>query len=130
LSTEIVLEMWEKWVLLATLAAETCLMRASVGDIVAAGGASFATGMLAESIAIATHSGYPPRDAVRERIRGTVAAEGSTLTASMLRDVERGSRTEADHILGDLIRRGTGDLPLLSLAYLHLRAYEARRVRG
>ncbi|HTA74421.1 MAG TPA: 2-dehydropantoate 2-reductase [Gemmatimonadaceae bacterium] len=130
LSEQIVLEMWEKWVLLATLAAETCLMRASVGDIVAAGGAPFATAMLAESIAIATASGYPPRDPVRERVRGTISAEGSTLTASMLRDVERGSRTEADHILGDLIRRGTGDSALLSLAYLHLRAYEVRRARG
>jgi 2-dehydropantoate 2-reductase len=122
--------MWEKWVMLATLAAETCLMRASVGDIVAAGGAPFAGGLLAESVAVATGSGYPPRDAVRDRIRGTVTAEGSTLTASMLRDVERGSRTEADHILGDLIRRGTGESPLLSLAYLHLRAYEARRARA
>jgi 2-dehydropantoate 2-reductase len=130
LSEQIVLEMWEKWVLLATLAAETCLMRASVGDIVAAGGAAFATSMLSESIAIARHAGYPPRDPVRERIGGTVTAEGSTLTASMLRDVERGSKTEADHILGDLIRRGTGDSPLLSLAYLQLKAYEARRARA
>lgn len=130
LSDQIVLEMWEKWVLLATLAAETCLMRASVGDIVAAGGVSFATNMLDESIAIAQHAGYPPRDAVRDRVRGTVTAEGSTLTASMLRDMERGSKTEADHILGDLIRRGTGDSALLELAYLHLKAYEARRARA
>lgn len=130
LSEQIVLEMWEKWVLLATLAAETCLMRASVGDIMAAGGAAFAAGMLTESIAVARHAGYPPRDPVRDRIRGTVTAEGSTLTASMLRDVERGSKTEADHILGDLIRRGPGDSPLLGLAYLHLKAYEARRARA
>ena len=129
LSEHIVLEMWEKWVLLASLAAETCLMRASVGDIIKAGGAPFASALLAESVAIAAASGYPPRDAVRDRIRGTVTAEGSTLTASMLRDVERGSKTEADHILGDLIRRGTGDSPLLGLAYLHLRAYEVRRDR-
>jgi 2-dehydropantoate 2-reductase len=130
LSDQIVLEMWEKWVLLATLAAETCLMRASVGDIMTAGGAAFATSMLSEAIAIAEHAGYPPRGAVRDRVRGTVTAEGSTLTASMLRDVERGSRTEADHILGDLIRRGTGDSPLLSLGFLQLKAYEARRARA
>jgi 2-dehydropantoate 2-reductase len=130
LSDQIILEMWEKWVMLATLAAETCLMRASVGDIVAAGGAPFATDLLGESIAIAREAGYPPRDPVRERVRGIVTGERSTLTASMLRDVERGSRTEADHILGDLIRRGTGESPLLSLAYLQLRAYEERRARG
>jgi 2-dehydropantoate 2-reductase len=130
LSEQIVLEMWEKWVLLATLAAETCLMRASVGDIVAAGGTPFAASMLSESIAIARQAGYPPRDPARERISGIVTAEGSTLTASMLRDVERGSKTEADHILGDLIRRGAKESPLLELAYLHLRAYEARRARA
>jgi 2-dehydropantoate 2-reductase len=129
LSEQIVLEMWEKWVLLATLAAETCLMRAAVGDIVAAGGSAFAEQMLGESIAIATANGYPPREPVRERVKGTVTQAGSTLTASMLRDVERGARTEADHILGDLIRRGRGDTTLLGLAYLNLRAYEARRTR-
>jgi 2-dehydropantoate 2-reductase len=51
----------------------------------------------------------------------------------MLRDIERGAPTEADHILGDLIRRGGGggpnDFPLLRIAYAHLRAYEARRKR-
>ena len=59
---------------------------------------------------------------------------GSTFAASMLRDVERGAPTEADHILGDLIRRGSAgggpnDFPLLRIAYAHLRAYEARRKR-
>jgi 2-dehydropantoate 2-reductase len=50
----------------------------------------------------------------------------------MLRDIENGARIEADHIVGDLIRRGeaTGrNFPLLRVAYAHLRAYEARRVR-
>jgi 2-dehydropantoate 2-reductase len=59
---------------------------------------------------------------------------GSTFAASMLRDIERGAPTEADHILGDLIRRGGGgdgpnDFPLLRIAYAHLRTYEARRKR-
>ncbi|HEY0353554.1 MAG TPA: ketopantoate reductase family protein, partial [Enterovirga sp.] len=34
-SEVILLEMWEKWVFLASLASGTCLMRAAVGDIVA-----------------------------------------------------------------------------------------------
>ena len=37
-SEHILHDMWEKWVLLATLASATCLMRAAVGDIVAAPG--------------------------------------------------------------------------------------------
>jgi 2-dehydropantoate 2-reductase len=52
----------------------------------------------------------------------------------MLRDIERGARTEADHVVGDLIRRGRdaspdGPRPKLETAYLHLKAYEARRER-
>ena len=66
------------------------------------------------------------------RNRGMLTMPGSTFAASMLRDIERGAPTEADHILGDLVRRGGGgpsDLPLLRIAYAHLRAYEARRKR-
>jgi 2-dehydropantoate 2-reductase len=50
----------------------------------------------------------------------------------MLRDVERGAATEADHIVGDLLARGgarESDYPLLQIAYAHLRTYEARRQR-
>ena len=49
----------------------------------------------------------------------------------MLRDVEDGKRAEADHILGDLLRRAAKADPrsLLRIAYAHLKAYEARRER-
>jgi 2-dehydropantoate 2-reductase len=48
----------------------------------------------------------------------------------MLRDIERNAPIEADHVVGDLLRRGVeGGSPLLRIAYLHLKAYEARRVR-
>jgi 2-dehydropantoate 2-reductase len=50
----------------------------------------------------------------------------------MLKDIERGAPTEADHILGDFLRRGrwsTADTVLLPVAYAQLRSYEARRAR-
>jgi 2-dehydropantoate 2-reductase len=62
-------------------------------------------------------------------------AQGSTLTASMLRDIENGLRTEGDHVLGDLLARRRADKPagapltLLELAYTHVKAYEARHGR-
>src|ERR1700710_253462 len=60
-SQNIVQEMWEKWVFLATLAACTCLMRTSVGNILASpGGKDFILGMLDECSAIASAEGYPP----------------------------------------------------------------------
>ncbi len=132
-STEILLEMWEKWVFLATLAGSTCLMRAAIGDVVASGGAPLALELLEECRSIAAREGFTPRPEFLERTRRTVTAAGSTLTASMLRDMERRARIEADHILGDLLRRGNqvpnADRSLLQLAYRHLKAYEARRDR-
>jgi 2-dehydropantoate 2-reductase len=47
--------------------------------------------------------------------------------------MELAARIEADHILGDLLRRGnralSADRSLLRLAYMHLKAYESRRNR-
>jgi 2-dehydropantoate 2-reductase len=133
-SEQIVQEMWEKWVFLATLAGGTCLMRATIGDIVGSpGGRDFMIGLLAECRAVAQANRHPPRDAVMERFRAALTAEGSSLTASMLRDIERRAPIEADHIVGDLIRRGgetgaqSSDMPLLRVAYAHLKAYEGRR---
>ena len=66
------------------------------------------------------------------RARGMLTAAGSTLTASMLRDIERNAPIEADHIIGDLLNRGEKSqkkLPHLNTAYTHLKSYEARRTR-
>ena len=132
LSETILQEMWEKWVFIATGAGITCLMRAAVGDIVAAGTADLAIGLLDKCAAIATAQGFPPRLDFFERTRSMFTAPGSLLTASMLRDIERGRPIEADHILGDLLRRagsGTDRRSLLAIAFAHAKAYEARRAR-
>ncbi len=132
-SDAIILEMWEKWVMLATLAASTCLMRAPVGDIMAApGGEDFVTGLLDEIQAIATANGNASRPKPLATARKLLTEPGSGFAASMLRDVEGGGRIEADHIIGDLLRRGTAagvDAPRLRIAYAHVKAYEARRAR-
>ena len=129
-SGTILQDMWEKWVFLASLACLTSSMRAAVGDVVAAGGTWFAQGLFDEAAAIAAGAGHAPRPAFVERMRGAIAAPGSTFTASMLRDIERGGRIEAEHIVGDLIARGSEEgTRLLRTAYLHLKAYEARRAR-
>jgi 2-dehydropantoate 2-reductase len=132
-SDAISLEMWEKWVFLAALAGITCLMRAAIGDIVAAGGADLAASLLEECRSVAAAAGWPPRPAFLESALGRLTAGGSTLAASLLNDVERGGPTEADHILGDLLRRrggpAQGDQSLLRLAYTAIKASEARAAR-
>lgn len=132
-SDRILQEMWEKWVFLASLAGSTCLFRAPVGVILATpDGEAIVERLFAECRAIAAENGHAVRDAFLERSRSMLFAAGSPLTASMLRDVQNGSRTEADHVLGDLIRRGdaaqSGDaLSVLRVVYSQLKAYEAQR---
>jgi 2-dehydropantoate 2-reductase len=131
LSDQIVLEMWEKFVLLASLAGMTCLMRAPVGAIVATNdGAALMGEFVAECTAVATAAGHAPRASFLARTQGLLTERGSTFTASMLRDIERGGPTEGDHILGDLLQRARAlgvATPLLRTAVCHVEAYEARR---
>src|SRR5215216_2887019 len=112
-SDAILVEMWEKWVMLASLAAGSCLMRAPVGAIVAApGGRELMLGLIDETFAVAKAAGREPRAAAMERTRTTLTMPKSGFAASMMRDMEGGGRTEADHVIGDLIRRGEGaDVP-------------------
>ena len=130
LSEHILLDMWEKWMFIATMAGMTCLMRAALGDIEKAGATSIALALFEECSAVAAKNGHPPRAVIGERIRATLTAPGSTLTASMLRDIEGHKRTEHEHVLGDLFSRGGGaHTPILGICLAHLRAYEARRLR-
>jgi 2-dehydropantoate 2-reductase len=133
LSENILQDMWEKWVFLATLAGSTCLMRASIGNIVAAPhGADTVTAMYDECCQIAIANGHGPRAKAIDTALATLTQANSELTASMLRDLERNARIEADHILGDLLRRraAAGEerrISPLAIAYAHLKAYEARQ---
>lgn len=130
-SENVLLDAWDKWVMLATLAGMTCLMRGSVGDIVStAEGQALMEEMLAECAQIAAQSGYPvPGDRLAQT-RALLTQPGSSFTASMLRDIERGGPTEGEHILSDLVQRGRQlgvETPLLRVADTHLQVYEFRR---
>lgn len=130
-SGHIVSAMWEKWVMLASLAGMNCLMRADVTTIVdAPDGRNLCLQMLDECSAVASAHGHPPRGQVLADIRAFVDKPYGAFTASMLRDLEQGKRTEADHILGDLIAHAESrdvETPLLRAAYCHLKAYEGRQ---
>lgn len=125
--------LWEKWVMLASLAGMTCLMRASIGEIVSApGGEALLLQILGECSAVAAAHDHAPREAVLEGTRRMLTEAGSKFTASMLRDIEIGHRIEADHVIGDLITRAEARqiaTPLLRIAHVHLKAYEARLKR-
>jgi 2-dehydropantoate 2-reductase len=125
--------MWDKWVLLATLAGITCLMRAPVGDIVATGsGEKLTLALLHEHSAVAKASGFTTPEAVMQNYRSMLTQKGSMFTASMLRDIESGGRAEGEHILGALLERARKlnvAAPVLEIAATNLEAYAARKKR-
>jgi 2-dehydropantoate 2-reductase len=129
LSRTILLDMWEKWVLLATIGGVTCLMRGNIGAIEAVpGGAPFALAFLDEVAATVTAAGYKPREAFMAATRNAITQPGSTLTSSMYRDLELGRPVEAEQILGDLAARAhrlAVPTPLLDAAFANLSIYQA-----
>lgn len=131
LSADVMQDMWEKFTMLATFAGLTCVMRASVGQIMEAEeGEAIAGALLAECASVAAANGHPPRQPFLDQSFGMLTAKGSAATASMLRDTENGFRTEHEHILGDMRRRARAAglaTPVLAVALAHMQAYAARQ---
>ncbi len=129
LSPTISREMWEKWVLLATLGGINSLMRGTIGEIEKAGGAELALQLLAECAAVSTAAGHTPGDAFLASATAAVTAKGSPLTSSMYRDLQAGLPVEADQILGDLLLRARAlgvSAPMLMAAFTHLKVHQNR----
>lgn len=131
LSDNILLDMWEKFAFLSTMAAMTCLLRAPVGQIVRTQeGAALLREAFADCTAAAEAAGFPPRPRFLADIHARLADPESPMAASMLRDLQRGGAVEADHIVGDMLARARAagrPAPLLRAAYAHLQAYESQR---
>jgi 2-dehydropantoate 2-reductase len=107
-----------------------CLMRGSVGDIMATeDGESLMLELLSECEAVAIASGFAPRQRHREQCRSMLTERDSNINASMRRDLEAGQRTEAEAVLGDMLRRARAfriATPVLRVAACHLRVHENR----
>lgn len=132
-SPHIASDMWAKFAFLTTLAGITCLMRASIGSIVATKiGVPLILLLFEECCGVAAAEGYPLNFCSLDAYRSLLTEPGSSFTSSMLRDIESQRPIEADHILGDMLRRA-GDrgvaAPLLRIAYTHARAYEEQRLQ-
>ncbi len=131
-SAEIMQRIWEKFVLIASLAAITCVMRAPVGIILKTeGGRDIVLEVLEACRRVAEAAGFPPLVSEHALAIEAHTQSGSALKASMLRDLERGGPTEAEQIVGDMARRAKRygiDCAPLQVAYAHLQAYEMQRV--
>jgi len=123
-------EMWEKFVMMGAMAGMNCLMRGNVGEIVATDdGEALMREALGECRRVAEAAGYPPRPQAWDRVTTMLTERGSVNSASMRQDLEAGRRTEADAIVGDMLRRARRfgvDTPLLRAAWCHLQVHENR----
>ena len=127
-------DLWDKWVMLGTIASMCAAMRGTVGDIVAAeDGAALMRETLEECCRVAAAAGHAPSDKVRAGIEAGLTQPGGKAVASILGDMEKGGAVEARSIVGDMLMRARKAglaAPNLRFAYAHLQAYEARRARS
>ena len=123
-------EMWEKFVMMGAMAGMNCLMRGNVGEIVATEeGEALMAEALRECQTVAEAAGFASRPQSRERVQALLTERGSVNSASMRQDLEAGRRTEADAIVGDMLRRARHfgvSTPLLRAAWCHLQVHENR----
>jgi 2-dehydropantoate 2-reductase len=130
LSPVIEREMWEKWILLASMGGITCLMRGTIGEVEAApGGRAFALQFFDEVVRIITAVGTAPSEAFVTGAKALLTQKGSGQASSMYRDLQSGAPVEVDQILGDLLARGEKaglSAPLLAAAVTQLSLYQAR----
>ncbi|HTH94443.1 MAG TPA: 2-dehydropantoate 2-reductase [Rhodocyclaceae bacterium] len=131
LSTEITRLMWEKWALLATMGAATCLMRGNIGQIASApNGESFMINLFDEVVGTIERVGCKLSDGFLQYARGMLTQKDLNMNSSMNRDLEKGSRIEHDQIIDDLIARARKaglPVPLLTLASTALSIYDGKR---
>lgn len=129
-SDNIMLDMWEKFVMISAMAGMNCLMRGNIGEIMAtADGEALMRAFIGECASVATAAGFAPRKPYLDQIGGMLTTKGSVNNASMHHDLAGGRRTEAVAIHGDMIARAASfDLktPLLRAAYCNLQVHENR----
>lgn len=132
-ATDVMQQMWEKWILLASGGALTCLLRGNVGEIEAAGGVAVARRVLAEASAVAAAAGHAPRTGFSANADKMLTTAGSSFATSMYRDMSAGQPVEAAHIVGDMLARAEAagvDAPLLAAASAALGVYQNRRAHA
>ncbi|MEJ4044145.1 ketopantoate reductase family protein [Erwinia sp. SLM-02] len=131
LSEDIACELWEKWLLLSTLGAVTCLARGDTRQVIASGGGqAMLSGLFQEVLSTLVAEGYPHRQAQADGILTWLSNPETPLTSSMYRDLMQGYDIEAEQIIGDLVERAERHrlaIPLLNAVWVNLQVYQLQR---
>ncbi|WGS52275.1 2-dehydropantoate 2-reductase [Paraburkholderia sp. D15] len=122
-STQIQLEMWEKWAFIVTAIGVTVIARVAPDAVRETARPGAAGALLSECRAVAQAAGFALRSAAVARARMILDAPDSTLTDLIFADLQQWPATETDLLLGDLVRRAHRagvSVPRLSLAHITL----------
>jgi 2-dehydropantoate 2-reductase len=134
LSASIDQDLWDKWIMLTSLATMCCTLRGATGDILAAEeGPALMAETVDECRRVAAAEGFDPGDKSIGQLKSFLTQRGSVFAASMLGDLEKGGAIEGRHVIGDMLQRARRHAiaaPHLRTAYAVVQAYEARRARG
>lgn len=126
-SDNIIGELWEKWLLLSTLGAVSCLARGDTQQaLTAEGGEALLRTIFSEVLATITADGYQPRPAVTAKILALLSNPSTPMTSSMYRDLSQGFDIEAEQVIGDLVKRAARNgvsVPLLNAVNVNLQVY-------
>ncbi|MCG2622017.1 2-dehydropantoate 2-reductase [Arthrobacter sp. I2-34] len=130
---DILASMWHKWAFITAGGTITCLMRGTIGNIIAApGGKEFILDVIEETERVADAAGYAASVAAHAASLEMFTEEGSVFTSSLYRDVLAGSPHEGEHLLGQYVavaeRLGV-EVPLTRLALTQLRVNDQARLR-
>jgi 2-dehydropantoate 2-reductase len=97
-------DLWDKWIMLGSIASMCTAMRGNVGDVVEAeDGAALMAEILEECGRVAASEGYPPSDKTLAGIKSMLTLKGSKSVASILGDLEKGGPVEGKQIVGDML---------------------------
>jgi 2-dehydropantoate 2-reductase len=123
--------LWDKWTFLSTLAGMTTLCNGSIGEIaITPYGDALTKAMYQECCDTAHAHGYSISAAAQAKAIEILTNVKSPMTASMLRDLNGGNRTEHDHILGEMIHKAESkQVPcnLIKMAYTHIELIQRRQ---
>ena len=134
LSAGIDQDLWDKWIMLTSLAAMCCTLRGATDDIMAADdGRALMAETVDECRKVAAAEGFDPGDKNIAELKSFLTQRGTAFAASMLGDLEKGGPVEGRHVIGDMLERARRHgiaAPHLRTAHAVVQAYEARRARG
>ena len=128
LSENINLDIWEKWIFLATIAGATTLFQTSIDNInIKPNGKIFIQNLWNECINISKENGYELRTESKSLHEDLLFKSDYPFKASMLVDMEKKLMTEHEHIFFEFIKLGKKKkliTSLLETCHLNMSIYE------